>query len=121
MENEEQKEKQRTAWHINPLDVEEMGLRNADIDYNGNLSGYIRQLIRDDDIKRQNNLSEKQKIKKIGLLQIVIYLFISTDLLLIAIAYFSSTLLVMAITIASGALLFLYSGVMIRQRYMGVM
>lgn len=121
MENEEPEEKQTTVWHIKPLDVEATGLRNATLYYNGNLSEYLRELVRKDELDRQESIFEKQKIKKIGLLQIIIYLFISTDLLLIAIAYFSSTLLVMAITIASGALLFLYSGVMIRQRYMGAM
>lgn len=115
MEATEIEERQKPVWHIRPMDVEEIGIRNA----NGDISEYIRGLIRKDEVDRQKTSFRESKIKKIGILQIIVYLFISIDLLVIAIVYFSSEIIVMSITIASGALFFLYSGIMIAQKLVG--
>lgn len=113
---DETNDKSDLTWHIRPFDVEDIGRKNADEYYNGNLNAYIRDLIKQDNINRTIIKNKEEKIKKISILQIISYLLISTDLLVIAIMFFSSSLLVMAITIASGGLLMLYTGFNIIQR-----
>jgi len=108
--------KPAVTWHIKPFDVEGIGIKNADEFYNGNISAYIRDLIKHDEINRQLQKMKNKKINRISILQIVSYLFISTDLLVVAIIFFSSSLLVMAITISSSGLLLLYSGISIMQK-----
>ena len=107
--------------HIKLLDVEETAIKYAIDDYNGNVSEYIRDLVRKDDKIRQKNFRQERKTQKMGILQIIAYMFISTDLLVIALFYFQSSLLVMAITIASGGLLLFYSGVTIATKIRGAL